>query len=174
MSEPSAAAAHSAAVITVSTRAAAGIYQDRAGPVLVEGLRHLDFQVGEAVVVADGEGVSQALTQALAQGVDLVLTTGGTGVGPADRTPEATAPLIDLDLPGLAEALRRHGVAQGVPTAVLSRGLAGVVLNDRGGAVVVNLPGSVGGCRDGLAVLEPVLPHLISQLRGGDHEAGPG
>lgn len=155
-------------VVTASTRAAAGVYEDRGGPILVAGLRELGFEVGDALVVPDGDPVAEALRAAVRAGVDVVLTTGGTGVGPTDRTPEATSPLLDLELPGLAEALRGYGAAHGVPTAVLSRGLAGVA----GRTVVVNLPGSTGGCRDGLVVLGPVLPHLVSQVRGGDHPGG--
>ncbi|GAB3692320.1 MogA/MoaB family molybdenum cofactor biosynthesis protein [Angustibacter aerolatus] len=155
-----------ATVVTASDRAAAGTYADRAGPVLVEGLRQLGFDVGDAVVVPDGDPVADAITAAVADGVDVVLTTGGTGIGPADRTPEVTRPLLTRELPGVAEALRADGVRRGVPTAVLSRGLAGVA-----GArtLVVNLPGSVGGCRDALEVLGPVLGHAVSQLHGGDH-----
>lgn len=154
-----------ALVITSSNRAAAGVYTDRGGPVLVEGLRRMGFRVGEPVVVPDGEPFRQVLTAAVAQGYDVVLTTGGTGLTPGDVTPELTRPLLDRSIPGVAEAIRAHGVAHGVPTAVLSRGLAGVA----GSTVVVNLPGSPGGCADGIAVLSKVLPHAVSQVRGGDH-----
>jgi molybdenum cofactor synthesis domain-containing protein len=95
-----------------------------------------------------------------------VLTTGGTGLTPTDLTPEATLPLLDREVPGLAEAIRAAGVAKGVPTAVLSRGLAGVV----GDCLVVNLPGSRGGVKDALAVLEPVLAHAVEQIVGSDHQ----
>ncbi|MGB4776907.1 MogA/MoaB family molybdenum cofactor biosynthesis protein, partial [Microbacterium sp.] len=95
----------------------------------------------------------------------LVVTTGGTGVSPTDVTPEQTAPLLVRHLPGIAEELRRRGAAS-TPFAVLSRGLAGVAAS---GAVVVNLPGSVGGVRDGIAVLDAVLDHLVDQIAGGDH-----
>lgn len=135
---------------------------------LVDGLRELGLQVDDPVVVADGGPVGEALRAALAQGYDVVLTTGGTGVTPADLTPEQTAPLLTRTLPGVAEAIRGYGVSHGVATAMLSRGLAGVA----GSTLIVNLPGSTGGCRDGLAVLGPVLGHLLDQVHGGDHPPG--
>jgi len=156
-----------ALVVTASNRAAAGVYADRGGPVLAEGLRALGFTVDGPQVVPDGEPVERALRAAVAAGYDVVLTTGGTGVTPTDRTPEATRAVLDVEIPGIAEALRAHGVAHGVPAAMLSRGLAGRA----GRTLVVNLPGSVGGCRDGVAVLAPVLPHAVQQVRGGDHPA---
>lgn len=116
------------------------------------------------VVVADGDAVGEAIADAIGSGVDLVVTTGGTGVAASDVTPEQTAPLLERSLPGLAEAVRATGAAH-VPTAVLSRGLAGV----SGRTVVVNLPGSPGGVRDGIDVLDPVIGHLLDQLGGGDH-----
>ncbi|MDP9825749.1 MogA/MoaB family molybdenum cofactor biosynthesis protein [Kineosporia succinea] len=154
-----------ALVVTASNRAAAGVYEDTAGPVLVEGLRELAFDVDGPIVVPDGEPVGVALRQAVDDGYDVVLTTGGTGLSPTDRTPEQTRPLLDLEVPGLAEAVRRYGADHGVPTAVLSRGLAGVA----GRTLVVNLPGSRGGARDGLAVLGGVLAHAVDQIHGGDH-----
>lgn len=154
-----------ALVLTVSTRAAAGVYPDRSGPVLVAALAALGFDVGEPVVVADGEPVGVALRSAVDQGYDVVLTAGGTGLSPTDRTPEATRALLDREVPGLAEAVRAYGAAQGVPTAVLSRGLAGIARR----TLVVNLPGSAGGARDGMAVLGPVLVHAVEQVQGGDH-----
>jgi len=156
-----------ALVVTASNRAAAGVYADRGGPVLAEGLRALGFTVDGPQVVPDGEPVERALRAAVAAGYDVVLTTGGTGLTPTDRTPEATRAVLDVEIPGIAEALRAHGVAHGVPAAMLSRGLAGRA----GRTLVVNLPGSVGGCRDGVAVLAPVLPHAVQQVRGGDHPA---
>ncbi len=154
-----------AAVVTCSTRAAHGVYADRGGALIVEALRGWGCEVGEPTVVADGPAVGEALSAALASGPDLLLTTGGTGLTPTDGTPEATRPLLDREVPGLAEAIRARGVAQGVPTAVLSRGLAGL----SGRTLVVNLPGSSGGVKDALAVLAEVLPHALDQVRGGDH-----
>ncbi|MEU1687350.1 MogA/MoaB family molybdenum cofactor biosynthesis protein [Micromonospora sp. NPDC005707] len=153
-----------ARVIVASNRAAAGVYADTSGPLLVAGLRELGCEVDEPVVVPDGEPVGAALRAARDEGVDVVLTSGGTGVTPTDRTPEATRPLLDYEIPGIAEAIRAHS-RDAVPTAALSRGLAGVA----GRMLVVNLPGSRGGAKDGLAVLGPILAHTVDQLRGGDH-----
>jgi molybdenum cofactor synthesis domain-containing protein len=157
--------APTAVVITCSTRAATGVYPDRGGPLITSALRAWGFEVADPVVVPDGPDVTKALETALAAGPAVVLTTGGTGLTPTDGTPEATSALIEREVPGIAEAIRAAGVAAGVPTAMLSRGLAGLV----GQTLVVNLPGSTGGVRDGLAVLEPVLLHAVSQARGGDH-----
>jgi molybdenum cofactor synthesis domain-containing protein len=155
-----------ARVIVASNRAAAGVYADTSGPLLVTGLRDLGCRVDEPVVVRDGDPVAVALRQAVADGVDVVVTSGGTGVTPTDRTPEATRSVLDYEIPGIAEAIRGHS-RDSVPTAVLSRGLSGVA----GRSLVVNLPGSTGGARDGLAVLGPILSHTVDQLRGGDHPA---
>jgi molybdenum cofactor synthesis domain-containing protein len=154
-----------ALVVTVSNRASAGVYADRAGPVLVDGLVELGFEVDGPMVIPDGTPVEAALREAVASAYDVVLTTGGTGLSPTDETPEMARRVIDREIPGLAEAIRAYGIAHGVPTAALSRGLAGLA----GRTLVVNLPGSPGGARDGIAVLAPVLVHAVEQVRGGDH-----
>ncbi len=154
-----------AVVVTASNRAAAGVYADTGGPLIVDALREWGFEVGDPLVVPDGEPVEVALRGAVADGVAAVVTTGGTGVSPTDETPERTRAVLTYEIPGLAEAIRAYGVDHGVPTAMLSRGIAGVA--DR--TVIVNLPGSRGGVRDGLAVLRDVLPHAVDQVRGGDH-----
>jgi molybdenum cofactor synthesis domain-containing protein len=154
-----------AVVVTASNRASAGVYEDRSGQALAAGLRELGFAVeGPHVRPDDVEALAQVLREAVASGVDVVLTTGGTGLSPTDVTPEATRAVIEREAPGLAEAVRRYGEPT-VPTSVLSRGIAGTA----GRTLVVNLPGSTGGVKDGLAVLGPLLPHVVSQLRGGDH-----
>ncbi|HEU5359488.1 MAG TPA: MogA/MoaB family molybdenum cofactor biosynthesis protein [Gemmatimonadales bacterium] len=159
-----------ALAVTASNRAAAGVYEDRGGPLIVAALRELGFEVDGPRVVPDGDPVGQVLREAVEAAYDLVVTTGGTGISPTDRTPEVTRAVLDYEVPGIAEAIRaagRHKVA----TAVLSRGVAGV----SGRTLVVNLPGSTGGVKDGLAVLAPLVVHAIDQIRGGDHpneEAG--
>jgi molybdenum cofactor synthesis domain-containing protein len=155
-----------ALVLTASNRAAAGVYEDRSGPVLVTGLTEMGFDVDGPQVVPDGEPVEAALRTAIASSAyDVVVTTGGTGIAPTDRTPDMTFRVIDRELPGIAEALRAYGVEHGVPTASLSRGVAGTA----GTTLVVNLPGSQGGVLDGIAVLAPLLAHAVEQIHGGDH-----
>ncbi len=154
-----------ATVITASNRAAAGVYEDTGGPVIVAALTELGFEVTGPVVVPDGEPVREAIRAARDGGARAILTTGGTGLTPTDLTPEMTRPLLDREVPGVAEAIRAHGSAKGIPTAALSRGLAGV----SGNAFIVNLPGSKGGVKDGLAVVAPLLLHAVQQIAGSDH-----
>ncbi len=161
----SAVAGLPAAVVVASNRAAAGVYEDATGPLIRAFLAEHGFAVGEPAVVPDGDPVQRAIAEAVAEGCRVVLTTGGTGLTPTDGTPEATRALLDREVPGIADAIRRRGVDQGVPTAVLSRGVAGVV----GSCLVVNLPGSRGGVQDGLAVLGPILVHAVEQVVGSDH-----
>jgi molybdenum cofactor synthesis domain-containing protein len=153
-----------AVVIVASNRASAGVYADTSGPLLVAGLRDLGCEVGEPIVVADGPPVEDALRTAVADGVDVVVTSGGTGISPTDATPEMTRRVLDYEVPGIAEAIRAYSRDK-VPTAALSRGLSGV----SGRTLIINFPGSKGGARDGLAVLRPLLAHAVDQLRGGDH-----
>lgn len=153
-----------AMAVTISNRAAAGVYEDTSGPVLVDLLRGAGCDVDGPVVVPDGEPVEQVLRDAVAQGYDAVVTSGGTGLTPTDRTPEMTRRVIDREIPGIAEAIRAAGRDK-VPAAVLSRGLAGLA----GRTLIVNLPGSTGGVRDGMAVLGEVLRHAVDQIGGGDH-----
>ncbi len=158
-------------VLTISDRSFAGSREDMSGPAAAGMLRDAGYGRVDLEIVPDGsEAVESALREAIAAGVDLVLTLGGTGVGPRDETPEGTRPIIETELPGISEGLRRSGEAA-VSTAILSRGVAGVTAATGSGhrTLVVNLPGSTGGARDGIAYLMPVLPHLVAQLRGGDH-----
>ncbi|WP_082468065.1 bifunctional molybdenum cofactor biosynthesis protein MoaC/MoaB [Leifsonia sp. Leaf264] len=152
-----------AVVIVASTSAAAGASTDRTGPVIADWLRAAGYTVDAPVVVADAD-IATALGDALAASPRIILTTGGTGLHPQDRTPEATSAVLDRELPGIAEAIRAAGRAA-TPTAALSRAVAGVA----GDTIIVNLPGSPGGVRDGLGVLGDVLQHLVDQLAGGGH-----
>lgn len=154
-----------ARVVTVSDRSHRGERADTSGPLLVDLLVAQGFAVSAPVVVPDDmEGIEAALRRAVAETVDLVVTTGGTGLAPRDVTPEATRRVIDREAPGLAEALRRHRYDE-LPTTILSRAVCGIA----GTTLVVNLPGSLGGVTDGVAVLAPVIGHAVTQLRGGDH-----
>ena len=154
-----------ALVVTVSNRAAAGVYEDRSGPVLAGLLAEAGCAVDGPLVVPDGAPVEAALLDAIGAGYDVVVTTGGTGLTPGDLTPEMTRRVLDREIPGIAEAIRAAGVTAGVPAAMLSRGLAGLT----GRTLIVNLAGSTGGVKDGMAVLTPVLRHAVDQAHGGDH-----
>jgi molybdenum cofactor biosynthesis protein B len=154
-----------AVVVTVSDRSSRGERDDTSGPLLARLLTELGCSVAPVVLVPDEvDAVATALREAAAGGADVVVTTGGTGLAPRDVTPEATAGVVERQVPGIAEALRA-AARDRVPTSVLSRGIAGTL----GRTLVVNLPGSTGGVKDGVAVLAPVLAHAVEQLAGGDH-----
>lgn len=157
-----------AMAVTVSGRASAGVYEDTSGPVLVARLSELGFEVDGPVVIPDGERVEEVLREAVERGYDAVVTSGGTGLTPTDLTPEMTRRVIEREVPGIAEAIRLAGRDK-VPTAILSRGLAGVA----GHTLIVNLPGSRGGVKDGMDVLAGVLRHAVDQIGGGDHPRAP-
>jgi molybdenum cofactor synthesis domain-containing protein len=156
-----------ALAVTASNRAAEGVYQDTGGPLIVRALTDMGFRVDGPSVVRDGAPVAEVLGAAVGAGYDVVITTGGTGVSPTDRTPEMTRRVLDYEIPGIAEAIRAEGLTK-VPTAALSRGIAGVAES----TLIVNLPGSSGGVKDGLAVLGRLLVHAVDQVHGGDHPRG--
>ncbi|MEO6828066.1 MAG: MogA/MoaB family molybdenum cofactor biosynthesis protein [Microbacteriaceae bacterium] len=155
-----------AVVIVASTRAAAGTYQDTTGPVIQDWLRTRGWRTVPTRIVPDGPEVAAALQQAVSEQAALVITTGGTGLSPSDVTAEATATILDKELPGFMEEVRRRGTAHTMH-ALLSRGLAGVA----GQSFVVNLPGSHGAVADGLDVLGGILEHVLDQIAGGSHDA---
>lgn len=155
-----------AAIITASNRASRGIYDDKSGEILCDGLKALGFIVESQVIVPDNVSlISAEIAKAIDSKIDLIVTTGGTGISPSDVTPEATAPLLQKLLPGISEALRAYS-REKVPTADLSRALAGISET----SLIINLPGSPGGVRDGLVVINNVALHAISQLAGEDHK----
>jgi len=154
-----------AVVITASNRASAGVYEDKSGEILQAGLIEQGYEISAKHILPDDqEKISAVISQAVEAGIDLIVTTGGTGVSPLDVTPEATAPLIEKLLPGVSEALRAFARAK-IPTADLSRGLAGVAKK----SFIVNLPGSPGGVKDGLVVLGQLASHVHDQIDGHDH-----
>jgi molybdenum cofactor synthesis domain-containing protein len=154
-----------ATVITVSTRAAAGVYPDQAGPAVAGVLRDEGFEVGDVVVVADGRAEVARALRAASLDAQLVVTSGGTGLHPRDLTPEATRDVIEREAPGLAEAMRSASLAV-TPMAMLSRGVAGTV----GRTLIVNLPGSPRAAVENLQAVLGVLTHAMEQMAGGDHE----
>lgn len=153
-----------ASVITVSDRGSRGEREDKSGPRAVERLQEQGLETSLSMVRDGADSVSVAIRTAIDEGADVVITTGGTGLGPRDLTPEGTRPLLTREIPGIAEELRRVGASK-TPMAVLSRGLAGIA----GTTLVVNLPGSVKAVNEGLDVLLPILPHILDQISGGDH-----
>lgn len=153
-----------ALIVVASNRATSGEYEDKAGPILADGVAHWGFTVSGPQVVADGDPVRHALVNAVGH-FELVITTGGTGISPTDATPEMTRPLLEREIPGIPEMLRAYGAGNGAPTSVLSRGLAGV----SGGALIINLPGSTGAVRDAVEILGDVVTHAIDQIVGRDH-----
>ncbi len=154
-------------MLTVSDRAAAGAYPDQSGPAAAAALADLGFDVIDSAVVPDGDAVSSQLRAWIAAQMPLIITTGGTGLGPRDMTPEQTERVVERIVPGIPERIRSFSLER-VPTAALSRGIAGVAER----TLIVNLPGSVGGARDGVAALAEILGHAVDQVAGGDHGSG--
>jgi len=157
-------------VITVSNRCSAGVREDTSGLLAERVLTGSGYEVTRALVPDGAESVRAALLGGLASGARFIVTSGGTGVTPTDRTPEGTLDVLDRELPGLAELLRADAVRT-TPFGALTRGLAGVVdaTPDSPGALIVNLPGKPVAVEEGLAVLLPLVPHILDQLAGGDH-----
>jgi len=153
-----------AVVITVSTRASQGVYEDTTGPALVTMLEDAGFDVGDVVVVSDEQNTVAQAISSHCRSADLVVTNGGTGLNPRDVTPEATMEVVEIIVPGIAEAMRAASIEK-TPMGMLSRGIAGV----RGTALVVNVPGSPTAAVENLAVVLPVLGHALDQIAGGDH-----
>jgi molybdenum cofactor synthesis domain-containing protein len=154
-----------ALVITASDRASGGMYADKGGPLIIEALQSIGFEADGPIVVPDGPPVEVALRSGIEAAYDVIITSGGTGLGPRDHTPQMTAQVLDYEVPGIAEAIRATARID-VPTAVLGRGVAGVA----GRTLIVNLPGSTSAVHDGMAVLAPILQHAVEQLSGSDHD----
>jgi molybdenum cofactor synthesis domain-containing protein len=156
--------------VSISTRAAHGVYQDNTGPMIVAMLESLGFEVSGPTIIPDGPEIESVLLGGVHDGYDVIITTGGTGLSPNDVTPEHTREVITREIPGIAEAIRAVGRAAGIETAALSRGVAGMA----GHTIIINLPGSPGGVKDGLSVIAPLIVHAVEQARGGgDHPRVP-
>lgn len=152
------------AVITVSDRCALNKTEDKSGPLAKALLQEYQISVKDVVIVPDGiDSVQEAIKKALSNGARVIFTTGGTGVTPRDLTPEATAPLLELQLPAIAQQIVQHGLTN-TPLASLSRALVGISSRGEKGALIVNLPGSKGGVKDGIAVVGPLIPHILEQF----------
>lgn len=160
---------HSAAVITCSDRAAADVYEDRSGPILVAALQELGFETTGVIVPDDAAQIRAAVGSAFNNRARVILTTGGTGVSPRDVTVEVTKELVSFEVPGIAEAVRAAG-ADHTPMALLSCGIAGVIESETDRSFIFNAPGSRGGARDAMTVLAPLLNHIVEQLDGADHD----
>lgn len=154
-----------AVIITASNRAFNGVYEDRSGQILLQGLIELGYAINEVKILPDDQAkISEAIELSIKDEIDLIVTTGGTGVSPFDVTPEATAPLVEKTMPGILEALRAYSRDK-VATTDLSRGVAGVTKK----SLIINLPGSPGGAKDGLVIIERLASHIHDQLAGHDH-----